>query len=144
MKRLMPILMFILCMPSLAIAIELTKAEAIKQKNVTKLKEELDKLEGSILYKRCCSPFNIIRERTAFALAIAGIAGSFVAPFKLVKSNPRHPVKTFTQRVGVSTAALTITVTAAFVLSYSRPVLWWHEYKRDGIKTKLYELQKQS
>ncbi|CAN5146480.1 hypothetical protein BH09DEP1_BH09DEP1_1120 [soil metagenome] len=105
-----------------------------------KLKDELNRLEGSILYKRCCSPINTIRERTAFMIAVAGTCGSLVAPFKLIKSNPRHPMRTIAQRICVTVVSFSAAATAACILAYVRPILWWHEYKRDRLKEKILKI----
>lgn len=110
-------------------------------KTESELKEQLYELEGKLFYKKHLAYSKTIREKTAFIVGLAGIAGSFAAPFKLVKSNPRHPVNTFAKRVSVCAVCLCAATTAVCSIEYLRPIIYWHEYKRDRLKAKIFELQ---
>lgn len=110
--------------------------------SLNSLKEDLYQLESQIFYTKHLAYSNTIRERTAFIVAIAGICGSLVTPFKLVKNNPQHRIRTFGRRLAVMVTTLCATTTAAFAISFLRPVLWYKEHKRDTLKKKIFDLQK--
>lgn len=111
-----------------------------KQQEVKKLKDDLYALEGSIFYKKYLSPINTLRENTAFLIAIAGLCGSIIAPFKIVKTNSGQAL--LGTRLAVMATTLCATTTAACAVSFFRPFLWFAEHKRESLKKKIFELEK--
>jgi hypothetical protein len=112
-----------------------------KQQESQKLHEQLYELESSLFYKKHLSPMNIIREKTAFLIAVTGLFGSMIAPFKMVKSNSGHPVTIIGTRLAVMATTLCASTTVACAVSFFRPILWYHEVQRDRLKKKIFELQ---
>lgn len=119
---------------------EQQKEQIKNQKKQRELQEKLFSLEHSIFYKKHLSPMNTIRERTAFFIAIAGLCGSFVTPFKLVKGSPQHPFATLGRRLAVMATTLCFTTTAACAISFLRPILWYQEYRAERLKKKIFDL----
>lgn len=116
-----------------------TTALPAPKKTVEDLKEELYKLEGEIFYKKHFAYSNALRERAAFIVAIGGIVGSGIAPFKLIEGRHSY-MQTFIKRMGVCAASLCATLSTAYTISYFRPVLWYKEHQRDLLKKKIIEL----
>lgn len=112
-----------------------------KQQESKKLQEQLYQLESSLFYKKHLSPMNIIRERAAFLIAVGGLSGSIITPFKMVKSNSGHPVTIFGTRLAVMATTLCATATVACAVSFFRPFLWYQEHQCDRLKKKIFELK---
>jgi hypothetical protein len=112
-----------------------------KEQREKKLKDDLYTLEGSIFYKKYLSPVNTLREKTAFLIAVTGLFGSMIAPFKIVKSNSGHPIAIIGTRLAVMATTLCASTTVACAVSFFRPILWYHEVQRDRLKKKIFELQ---
>lgn len=110
-------------------------------KSVDTLKQELYQLESEIFYTKHLSYFNTIREKTAFMVAIAGILGSGIAPFKVIESDEGRPLHTISRRMGVCAGLLGATAATAGTISYVRPILWYKEHKRTVLKNKIFELK---
>lgn len=111
------------------------------QKEEKKLKDALYELESRIFYTKHLSPIKTVHERTAFMIMVAGACGSLVTPFKLIKSSPHHPFKTFTKRLAVMATTLCFTTTAAYTISFMRPFLWYQEHRAEKLKKKIFDLQ---
>lgn len=112
-----------------------------KEQELKKLKDDLYNLEGSTFYKKHLSPMNTIREKTAFLIAVTGLFGSMIAPFKMVKSNSGHPVALFGRRLAVMASSLCATTALACTVSFFRPFVWYQEHKCQRLKKKIFELK---
>lgn len=117
------------------------KQHTQNNREAKRLKDELFELENQIFYTKHLSPVKIFRERVAFLVAAAGLAGSFIIPFKLVKSSPTHPYRALAKRLKVAGATLAASATGACALTYIRPVLWLKETKKKQLDHKIFELQ---
>lgn len=114
------------------------------QKDEKKLKEQLNDLEGEIFKKKYLSLMNPIRDKTAFLIAIVGLCGSFIIPFKVVKKDNKHPFKTAGKRFGVMSATLGATAITTLIVTFFKPTLWYQQYRRENVKKKIFDLQKNS
>lgn len=106
-----------------------------------RLKDELYELESQIFYTKHLSPINIIRERMAFLIGATGLMGSFIVPFKLIKSSPDNPYHVLAKRAKITGATIVASTGAACVLTYVRPILWAKEHKKNNLELKIFKLQ---